>query len=285
MRKNFFRTIGLMVVIVILGFSYIFAKDLYVKANLYMPSEEGHEYKELKDKFGTNVTVFVPGSYDSNKKNKWIIYAHGSNGSSLDLLNLPNENTLLKPLLNKGFVVVAPQYRNVTNWGNQEGIEDLVASYELGLEKFNLEENPYLLLQSMGGLVGLTSVAKGELKPKAIVGIYPVTNLKFEYENPHKTIPKYIENAYGFSDPAVFTEKTKSYDPIRDHNSEVFLDIPMLFMASYDDEIVPRMQNADKFADIVNNVGGSIKIVNHDGNHGDKTAFNIKEILGFLSTQ
>jgi hypothetical protein len=233
---------------------------------------------------GVSVIINFPANYNPYIKNKCVVWFHGSGGVAKGLWLPENaENVLIKPLLDAGYVVIGSDYTNANCWGNAQSVADIDALLKYWQNYSNIQNDYYILAGSMGGIVSLNAISHNVIKPKAYAGIFPVSNLYWEYKNAPWGIPDFIKTAYGITSDSDFESKTSSYDPVNDTDPKVFKDFPFLIWSSYGDTVVDRANNADKFSTQVNGVGGNVSIITTTGDHGDASNYSPTDIVNFFN--
>lgn len=254
-------------------------------ANLLIPNFESyknfHTPLQFADSTSIGTAAHIPASYNPNIKNKCVIFFHGLGGHAKDMWN-SLESPLFKGFLDAGYVIIASDYTNPSCWGNAQSsidIDNLISLYQKYL---NIQNEYYLVIESMGGITGLNAIAHSQTcKAKAVIGIYPTANLTSLYDNGNGSMAGSIAAAYGITDPSQFATKANGYDPmLRDGN--IYKNIPMLFWSSYSDTTVPRATNADAFASKINELGGNVTINTSTGNHGDPSNFVPQDAVNFF---
>ena len=231
---------------------------------------------------GVATFVYIPKSYNQSVENKWVIFNHGAGGYGSDI-STSQCGTVLNDLLNAGYIVVGSNYTMQNCWGNQSSTDDMKNLQLFMKSKYNLEDKPYVFMQSMGGLVTVNAISKGILSPKAVFGVFPVSNLRNMYDANewHWNIPEAYEIANP-NDINEYNNKTSGCDPmLSDFNK--YKNIPFLIFASYGDTAVNTSMNRDMFANKLKAVGGYIETVDTVGNHGDLSNYQSDKILDFLS--
>jgi acetyl esterase/lipase len=244
-------------------------------------SNEHNPILEQTDANGVGTWAIVPASYDRQKAAPWIIYNHGF-GQTINSIttNLP-QSAFVQSLASAGFVVIASDYRNLACWGDIECANDIANLQLLWRSQLNLASRPFVIGESMGGIVTWNAISHGTLKPLAVVGIYPVCNLAAMYRT--RIFAPSIQTAYGFTISTGYLAATSGFDPTLTPPS-TFVDIPIQMWASYSDKTVIRQQNEDPFARAINAAGGSVAIFNSHGDHGDASNFDALKVISFFSS-
>jgi alpha-beta hydrolase superfamily lysophospholipase len=240
-----------------------------------------NRFLEQIDMNGVLTWAVLPASYNSHNPTPWIVYNHGFGQTIISIVTDPPHSAFVQSLATAGFVIVASEYRNPYCWGNTECAEDIANLQSLWRSKLNLSPAPFVIGESMGGIVAWNAISRGTLKPLAVIGIYPVCNLADMYTN-NGFVPT-IQSAYGFSTPSGYLAATHGFDPMIDPPS-IFAGIPIQIWASYSDRLVVRSRNADPFAKAINAAGGSVTIHTTQGDHGDPSNFDAAAVISFFSS-
>jgi hypothetical protein len=236
---------------------------------------------EKSDANGVNTWAVIPLSYKPQNATPWIIYDHGFGQTINSIVAAPPQSAFVQSLASAGFVVVASEYRNLACWGNMDCIDDVANLQILWRAQLNLWPQPFVIGESMGGIVTWNAIAHGALKPLAVVGIYPACNLANMYTR-HEFVPT-IQTAYGFSSSSGYAAATKGFDPMLDAPS-IFADIPIQIWASNSDSVVEPSENENPFANAINAAGGNVVIHTSRGDHGDPSNFDAPAVISFFST-
>jgi alpha-beta hydrolase superfamily lysophospholipase len=234
---------------------------------------------QQSDPNGISTWAIVPESYNSQNASPWIIYNHGFGQSIGSIIANPPQSVFVQSLAAAGFVVVASDYRNLTCWGNTECADDVANLQMLWRSQLNLWPRPFVIGESMGGIVTWNAISHGTLKPLAAVGLYPVCNLADMYAK--NIFAPTIQTAYDFTSPSGYLAATKGFDPLLDPPS-TFADIPIQIWASHSDRIVAFSRNEAPFAKAINDTGGSVVIHTSRGDHGDPSNFNAQAVIAFF---
>ena len=228
---------------------------------------------------GVSTWAVLPTSYDPQAAAPWIIYNHGFEQEINSILTHFPQSLFVQDLVKAGFIVVASDYRNLACWGDAECAEDLANLQTLWHSKLNLTPQPFVIGESMGGIVTWNAISHGTLKPLAVVGIYPVCNLAAMFAN--QVFAPSIQAAYGFTSQADYLAATSGFDPVLTPPAK-FVAIPIQIWASYSDHSVVRSQNEDVFAREVNAAGGKVIIHTSQGDHGDASNFDASAVTSFF---
>jgi hypothetical protein len=233
------------------------------------------------DANGVSTWAIVPKSYTPSKSSPWIIYDHGFGQTISSITADPPQSTFVQSLAAGGYIVIASEYRNLACWGDMQCAEDVANLQTLWHSLLNLAPQPFVIGESMGGIVTWNAISHQTLKPLAVVGIYPVCSLANVYAK--AVFTPTIQSAYGFQSAEQYAAATAGFDPLLTP-PRTFAGFPIQMWASYSDETVSRSQNEDPFASAVNAAGGNVIIHTSHGDHGDPSNFHASEVISFFSS-
>jgi pimeloyl-ACP methyl ester carboxylesterase len=237
--------------------------------------------REVDDANGVSTWAVLPPGYQPGVEWPWVIYNHGYGGRGSEIFALdPKLGALVQSLAAAGYVVVASNYRNFACWGNAECDADIANLQEVWRANLNLSPKPFVIGESMGGVVTWNAIAHGFLHPRGVVGIYPACSLAAMFRV--SALAPSIEEAYDFSSSSQLAVATEGYDPLVDPPTD-FTAFPIVIWASYSDTTVVRKRNEDPFAEAINAAGGNVVIHTSRGNHGDASNFDPSAVLAFFS--
>jgi hypothetical protein len=237
--------------------------------------------REIEDANGVRTWAVIPAAYAPGTRWPWVIYNHGYGQYGSDIYTGPGEpSSLVQSLVSAGYIVIATNYRNINCWGNAACGEDLVNLTKVWGASLDLAPKPYVIAESMGGIVTWNAIAHGDLHPLAVVGIYPACNLAAMYRI--GALRPSIEAAYDFTSPNQLATASAGFDPMLDAPSD-FTSFPIMIWASYSDDVVVRSENEDPFAAAINAAGGSVVIRTTWGQHGDASNFDASAVIEFFS--
>jgi pimeloyl-ACP methyl ester carboxylesterase len=195
-------------------------------------------------------------------RGRLVLYVHGASGSAEAIDEAPVE-ALTEALLADGFAVAGDDAGGPQTWGDPES----VAAYVRLADRLRFKQ-VVVLAQSMGGLAGVRLIDK--LRPSAWVGIYPVCDARAAYENPELT--PFVEEAWHGPPPAYLS-------PVRARHVR---GLPVVIWASPQDTVVPFDENARVCAEEMRRGGASVRLIRTRGDHGDRSNFRPRELVGFL---
>lgn len=237
----------------------------------------------VADRNGVPLHTVLPSHFDPTRAYRWVIYDHAyEQAGSAILRGDPLTQSLADALGKAGYLVASSDYRMEDCWGNAGCVEDIRNLYDAYRSNLNLEEQPFFLGASMGGVVTLNTILHGAVTPKAMVGIYPVCNLQAMYAEDH-FVPS-IQAAYGFSGAGNLSAATISFDPVHSESLMPLTAFPILIWASYGDTVVDRSQNTDVLTQLVNALGGNVTVRSTTGDHGDPSNFQPDAVVSFFNS-
>ncbi|ANY67960.1 hypothetical protein BBD42_16870 [Paenibacillus sp. BIHB 4019] len=228
---------------------------------------------------GVGAIASLPDSYDPKIENKFVIFFHGNSGPSKMLWDHEYVRSINVELLKAGYVVIGSDYSLVQNWGNPQSVKETKELIDFYQAKYNLEDQPYVYLSSMGGLTGLNSITQGVIKPKAVIGLFPAINLRYLQQN--KFVDQ-IDLAYGIKYGDSPGNKLDGYDPLSDNDGNLFKDIPFKIWSSKDDTIIEHQHHTQAFSDKINAIGGNVEVIEVTGEHGDLSHYRPKDVVKFF---
>jgi pimeloyl-ACP methyl ester carboxylesterase len=262
-------------------FTSLFVGCASVHIAIPVSSTAGYQLIKKSDANGVFTWAILPSSYSANVASPWIIYDHGFGQTIESILQDNPQSAFVKALASAGFVVVASEYRDLACWGNGNCAEDIANLQTLWRTQLNLSPKPFVIGESMGGIVTWNAISHGSLKPAAVVGIYPVCNLAAMDQN-SVFIPT-IQSAFGFTSQAGYFSATEGYDPMLTPPA-AFTGFPIIIWSSYADHVVVRSLNEDPFARAIRAAGGDISIHASHGEHGDPSNFDAAAVTSFFKT-
>jgi acetyl esterase/lipase len=237
---------------------------------------------QLNDAHSVPTWAIIPPTYRVGVQSPWVIFDHGAGQSGLAISTDAHDNLLINALVQAGYVVVSSSYTTQNCWGNPQCVTDIAAVQTQWKSYLNLAPQPYVVAESMGGMVTWNAITHGALAPRAVVGIYPACNLSAMYGAGFGLFVSDIQTDYGFSIPSGYAAATAGYDPMLAPVSK-FTGIPILMWASYADTTILRSQNEDPFAAAINAAGGNVVVNTSTGNHGDVSNFNPQAVVDFFA--
>lgn len=120
---------------------------------------------QLSDANGVQSYGIVPPSYRPDVASRWVLYNHGLGQSGRDISTNPHDRCLVNALVEAGYVVIASDYKGRNCWGNSQCVTDIAAVQERWKAYLNLRRAPYVISESMGGIVTWNAISHGTLSP------------------------------------------------------------------------------------------------------------------------
>lgn len=227
-------------------------------------SAEGLSAAQVKrDIIGSdNVVLAVPEAPSGDL----VIWAHGHGGTADELFDGPQHVGTRDMLLDAGYSLASSDGAGQA-WGNPESVDAYAALHDWATEQTTVK-SVVLVGQSMGGLASLRLV--DELpNVRAWIGLAAVCNLD--------TVAPAFDSAY----EAWGVDSWESVPELSPIVPEA--DIPMLFIHSPNDSVVPKDTNADTCAAAANDAGADAQVVRAYGDHGNQSVFQPDRMIGFLA--
>ena len=108
---------------------------------------------QLSDANGVQSYGIVPPSYRPDVASRWVLYNHGFGQSGRNISTNPHDRCFVNALVEGGYVVIASDYKVQNCWGNSQCVTDTAAVQERWKAYLNLRRAPYVISESMGGIV------------------------------------------------------------------------------------------------------------------------------------
>lgn len=238
----------------------------------------------------TTAYAWIPPGYRNDGENRWVLVGHGylQSGQMITLQYNSAPHRLGVALMRNGYVTVTVDNTVASCWGNGQCVADLKNVRDAVEKAISLQDQPYLLGDSMGGLQILNAVSSGVIQPKALVGICINTNLSWIYYKQNLGGAPLIGEAYGFTTDEGYASATASFDPqiaasVAGAAQSRLIAVPMLLFASDQDAVVLKASNADLFARTLKAAGGDVTVIGTTGPHEDPSNFDGDRIVNFLN--
>lgn len=226
---------------------------------------------------GDWVTAVFPTGDNPATARPLVVWFHGAGGNDQE----PNCDTAAtfnlfpsfkRMTVDLGWRVAAPNEATSQNWGNDAALaacRDAVAEAKV---RYNTT-HVLLMGGSMGGLLSLLLLSNGT-DPAGVVGwagLSPVCNLANLYSLWAASL---IDAAYGITGtaPNTYALKTAGHDPNLKAGT-AFRSLRMRFYASAGDTLVPKTNNADALAALVDPYAPEADVVTVTGDHGDASTY------------
>jgi dipeptidyl aminopeptidase/acylaminoacyl peptidase len=244
-------------------FGGVRGKDMVEPVLVHYPSHDG--------KFTISAFAYVPHNIQRNAKYPAIVYIHG--GPTAQSTNRFNRS--IQYLLNQGYLVIAPNYRGSTGYGQQfqdanrkdaggGELQDVIGAAEFIKQSGFVDPKKLIVMGgSYGGYLSMMAVTKAPDMWAAGVPIVPFVNWFTEFQNEDPELQEFDRLFMG--DP----EKDKAL--WEDRSPVNFLDkvkAPLLLLAGGNDPRCPKSE-AQQVADAIKKRGGRVqlKIYENEG-HG-----------------
>jgi hypothetical protein len=192
-----------------------------------------------------------------------VIYVHGAGEAETAIRTDPQKAPIIAALLEDGYTVAAASAGG-DSWGTNAALDDYVRLQR----RLAPADGTYLLVQSMGGLIGLRAPDVLD-DVRAIAAIFPVCNLDSMVDG---MFAPGIEEAHGADLDAAARALSPSVAGDVDG-------IAMRFWASPDDTFVPADSNAFSCADVAEERGAVVTVTETSGQHGDDSNFDAAAVL------
>jgi dipeptidyl aminopeptidase/acylaminoacyl peptidase len=228
-------------------------------------------YPSRDGKWTISAFVYVPRNMQRNGQNAAIVYIHG--GPAAQSVN--SFNRFIQHIVNQGYMVIAPNYRGSTGYGNafQQAnlfdmgggdLQDVLAAADF--VKATGYPDPRKLIAmggSYGGYLTMMAVTKAPDVWAAGVPIVPFVNWFTEMQNEDPVLQQ--------SDRATMGDPEKNPDLFRDRSPIFFVDqikAPLLLLAGGHDPRCPKEETI-QVVDAIKKRGGvaDYKIYENEG-HG-----------------
>jgi dipeptidyl aminopeptidase/acylaminoacyl peptidase len=189
----------------------------------------------------------------------------------------PNKSNewLFRRLLDSGYAICGVEVGE--SYGSPAGRKVFSAFYDLMIKDYKLDAKPYLVAQSRGGLMHYNWASENPDKVRAIVGIYPVCDLR-SYPGLEKVAP-----AYGMTAKEL-EAKLKDHNPIDRLEPLAKAKVPILHIHGDADNVVLLDANSQVVAERYKAFGGPVELIVIPGKgHAEvKEFFQSERVLEFL---
>jgi pimeloyl-ACP methyl ester carboxylesterase len=193
---------------------------------------------------------------------KVVVFIHAFNFHASTPFFYPGLASLTAALLRHGYAFASDD-AHITNWGSSASVLDYLRLAQR-LEQQHLRI--YVLAHSMGGLDAMLLL--NYLRPAAWAAMGPVCDLRSVWSEPG--FRPSIRSAYPTLDFA-------GRAPVRVGSSARGL--PMLFISSPQDTVVPAAENADVCAAEAQRSGADVQRLNVTGSHESPSQYQAARIL------
>jgi len=239
------------------------AEDMVEPFLVHFPSRDG--------KWTISAFVYVPYNMVRNGQNAALVYVHG--GPTSQTVN--SFNRFIQHMVNQGYMVIAPNYRGSTGYGEEfqranlfdmggGDLQDVLAAADFIKQTGYLDPKKIALVGgSYGGYLTMMGVAKFPEVWAAGVPIVPFVNWFTEIRNEDPVLQQ--------SDLATMGDLDKNKDLFHDRSPIFFVDqikAPLLLLAGGNDPRCPK-EESQQVIDAVKKRGGTVelKVYENEG-HG-----------------
>jgi len=239
------------------------SEDMVEPFMVHYPSRDG--------KWTISALVYVPYNMVRNGQNAAIVYVHG--GPAAQTMN--SFNRFVQHMVNQGYMVIAPNYRGSTGYGQEfqhanlfdmggGDLEDVLAAADFVRQTGYLDPKKIVLVGgSYGGYLTMMGVTKAPDVWAAGVPIVPFVNWFTEIQNEDPVLQQ--------SDLATMGDPEKHQERYRERSPIFFVDqikAPLLLLAGAHDPRCPP-EESQQVVDAIKKRGGTVelKIYENEG-HG-----------------
>src|SRR5215831_5843486 len=239
------------------------AQDMVAPALVHYPSKDG--------KWTISAFVYVPYNLPRNGQHPAIVYVHG--GPSSQTMN--TFNRFVQYMVNQGYLVIAPNYRGSTGYGEAfkqanlfdmggGDLQDVLSAAEWIKQTGYVDPKKLILMGgSYGGYLTMMGVTKAPEVWAAGVPIVPFVNWFTEIENEDPVLQQ--------SDMATMGDPTKNKALFEERSPINYIDqvkAPLLLLAGGHDPRCPKEETL-QVVDAIKKRGGTVdsKVYENEG-HG-----------------
>lgn len=199
-------------------------------------------------------------------------------------------NPTIEALLDAGYIVCGCENYGKNLYGNDDCREACVEFYYHMLSNYNVENGCYMIGASNGAMTSLNAAYLLKEKVKAVILQYPLTCLVNQYID-YPGHQEEIRAAYGITDPNIsieeLTEALATHDPLTTNvvdGKKVGYFPPVKIYYSRGDTLTKCTVNALALAELLENSGKEVSLVECKGKHGDPSHFNPEEYVEWFET-
>lgn len=221
------------------------------------------------------IVVLKPLNHKPAKPYKVVLFAHGAGDDRLAVMN-SKAFVINQALLAEGFMVIAGDFGGKYSYGNQYAVDRVSAAVAFLNTQFKVSD---VVIEgvSMGGLVGLNAIMRGKIPNlRGWIGISPVCNLEAALASEY--LSEGANMAYGTS-PQDVRDK---FDPAKALRGYKLKGLPMRFLASQQDVVVPEAVHTGACVPKFKRAGANVKTSSVPGEHGSLRNFRAAPVLKFV---
>lgn len=220
------------------------------------------------------IVLAFPNKHQPGAPYQAVLFVHGAGGDRFDAMDTPAAQ-VNKALVAKGYLVISGDYWNRWNYGDPDSVDALARVVQQVGARVKLS-SVVVESASMGGLTGLNAVLRRKIpKLKGWIGVGPVCNLNAALASPILGL-----GAQRGWDGAP-QELVDQFDPLMTPIARSLRTLPMMFLVSNTDTIVPRESHADLCVRRFRSAGVPVRVLRVIGAHGEASTFDTKAIVGF----
>jgi len=258
--------------------------DMVTPYLVHYPSRDG--------KFTISAWAYMPFNIGRNNNYPAIIWIHGGPASQ----QMNDFNPFLQYMLNQGYIVIAPNYRGSTGYGEMfkdadsmdmggADLQDVLASADF-IRKTGYVDSKKLIVmgRSYGGYLTMMAATKDPEEWAAAVAVVPFVNWFTETQNEEATLQASDKAAMGdpVNDKALWEDRS----PI---NFVDRIKAPLLLIAGANDPRCPQSE-AEQVAEAIKKHGGTVQLkIYEDEGHSfgrwEDVIDHYKRISDFLKVQ
>ncbi len=203
-----------------------------------------------------------------------VLFVHGAGGDRFDAMDTPAAN-VNRALVAKGYLVASGDYWNRWNYGDPDSVDALGRVLQQLGARVKLS-SVVVESASMGGLTGLNAILRHKIpKLRGWVGVGPVCSLTAALASP--ILGPGAQRGWDGAPP----ELVDQFDPLFTLPLSGVRTLPMMFLVSNTDTIVPRGSHADLCASRFRSAGARVRVLTVAGEHGQASTFDTKAIVRF----
>lgn len=191
----------------------------------------------------------------------------------------------LSRFVSAGYAVLLSGDGGPETWGNEAALENTRQLWEASVKLFRYSDETFTMGFSMGGLPAALLGLTGRIPVRGAVLIAPVLSLSSVYAS-NPTFRASIDRAYPPATPGDFPAASLGHDPVRDGAMLDLQRLPVLVVASPDDQTAPFKTNARAYLDRYGLLEGRSRLLEVTGPHLGGPHFGepvVRAALGFLS--
>jgi len=262
----------------------ISTNDMVTPYLVHYPSRDG--------KFTISAWAYMPYNIGRNDKYPAIIWIHGGPTSQAD----NGFNPFIQYILNQGYIVIAPNYRGSTGYGEKfqnanvmdmggQDLQDSLAAADFISKTGYVDPKKLIVMgRSYGGYMTMMAVTKDPDKWAAGVAIAPFVNWFTEVQNEDPSLQA--------SDRATMGDPVKDKALWEDRSPINFVDkirAPLILIAGENDPRCPKTE-AEQVAEAIKKRGGTVQLkVYADEGHAfgkwEDVIDHFKRVSDFLKVQ